>query len=97
MFYTLDARRSEKPRIARAEECLHCHQGPATLGVPGVYVGSVATSPSGRADFRLGSTVTDHRTPFAERWGGSLTLNSSPAEGTTATLLLPAAPGGARP
>jgi two-component system sensor histidine kinase RegB len=33
---------------------------------------------------------------FAERWGGSLTLASSPAEGTTATLLLPAAAGGAR-
>jgi two-component system sensor histidine kinase RegB len=33
---------------------------------------------------------------FAERWGGSLTLASSPAEGTTATLLLPAAPEGAR-
>ena len=33
---------------------------------------------------------------FAERWGGSLTLASSPAEGTTATLLLPAAAQGAR-
>jgi hypothetical protein len=33
-------------------------------------VGSVSANPSGRADFRLGSMVTDHRTPFAERWGG---------------------------
>jgi hypothetical protein len=70
VFYSLDARKTERPRFVRSEGCLHCHQGPATLGVPGVYVGSVATSPSGRADFRLGSIVSDHRTPFAERWGG---------------------------
>jgi hypothetical protein len=70
VFYSLDARKSERPRFVRSEECLHCHQGPATLGVPGIYVGSVHTSPSGRADFRLGSIVTDHRTPFADRWGG---------------------------
>ncbi len=79
VFYSLDARKSEKPRIVRTEGCLHCHQGPATLGVPGIYVGSVSTSPSGRADFRLGSIVSDHRTPFAERWGGwyvNVTLGS---------------------
>jgi hypothetical protein len=70
VFYTLDATNKEAPRIERAEGCLHCHQGPATLGVPGIYTGSVATRPSGRADFRLGSIVTDHRTPFPERWGG---------------------------
>ena len=70
VFYSLDARKTEKPRLVRSEGCLHCHQGPATLGVPGIYVGSVHTSPSGRADFRLGSIVTDHRSPFADRWGG---------------------------
>ena len=68
---TVSMRGSRKrPRIERSEGCLHCHQGPATLGVPGVYVGSVRDPPSGRADFRLGSIVTDHRTPFADRWGG---------------------------
>jgi hypothetical protein len=70
VFYSLDARKAERPLFVRSEGCLHCHQGPATLGVPGIYVGSVHTSPSGRADFRLGSIVTDHRTPFADRWGG---------------------------
>ncbi len=70
VFYSLDARKSEHPRFVRSAGCLHCHQGPATLGVPGIYVGSVHTSPSGRADFRLGSIVTDHRTAFADRWGG---------------------------
>ncbi len=70
VFYTLDAGHSGQPRFARPTGCLRCHQGPATLGVPGPYVGSVSTSASGRPDFRLGTVVTDHRTPFEERWGG---------------------------
>ena len=70
VFYTLDASRSGEPRFARPNGCLRCHQGPATLGVPGPYVGSVSTSTSGRPDVRLGTVVTDHRTPFEERWGG---------------------------
>ena len=70
VFYTLDARQSDPPRFARPDVCLRCHQGPATLGVPGLYVGSVYTSASGRPDFRLGSIVTDHRTQFEDRWGG---------------------------
>ena len=70
VFYTLDARRSDRPQFARPNGCLRCHQGAATLGVPGPYVGSVPTSATGRPDFRLGTVVTDHRTPFEERWGG---------------------------
>jgi hypothetical protein len=69
LFYTLSAAKTDSPRFLRPGGCLECHQGPATLGVPGIYVGSVGTSLSGRADFR-GSIVSDHRTPFADRWGG---------------------------
>lgn len=47
------------------------------------------TKPVG-AGFGLGLFLA--RT-FAERWGGTLTLQSSPAEGTTATLLLPTSAG----
>jgi len=62
-------RKTDKPRFARPKICLACHQAPATLGVPGIYVGSVFTTPSGRPKY-LGSIVSDHRTPFEERWGG---------------------------
>lgn len=48
------------------------------------------TKPVG-AGFGLGLFLA--RT-FAERWGGSLTLQSVPSEGTTATLALPARPEG---
>jgi hypothetical protein len=49
--------------------CLKCHQGPATLGVPGVFVGSVFPGPTG-APNREGAIITDHRTAFEDRWGG---------------------------
>ena len=68
-FYTLETRRAETPRFARREVCLSCHHGPATLGVPGIFVGSVYPDSSGMPQ-RSAAIITDHRTPFADRWGG---------------------------
>ncbi len=64
VFYTL-----KDGKIARGENCLHCHQGPATMGVPGTFVGSVYPGPTGLPD-RTRAIITDHRTAFADRWGG---------------------------
>jgi hypothetical protein len=69
VFYTLSIQKSDPPRIARRDVCLKCHQGSATLGVPGIFVGSVFPNPAG-APYRLDSIITDHRTAFADRWGG---------------------------
>jgi hypothetical protein len=70
IFYTLDARKSDKPRFDRRDACLQCHQGPATLGVPGIMIASVYADATGMPSFRLGLPVTDHRTRFQDRWGG---------------------------
>jgi hypothetical protein len=69
IFYTLSAAKAEQPRFVRRRECLRCHQGPSTIGVPGIFIGSVYPGPTGSAD-RTGAIITDHRTPFADRWGG---------------------------
>lgn len=69
ILYRLANRKTQTPRLTRPKICLACHQAPATLGVPGVYVGSVLTTPSGRPKYQ-GSIVSDHRTAFEERWGG---------------------------
>jgi hypothetical protein len=69
VFYTLENRAAERPRIARREECMHCHYGPATLGVPGIFVGSVYPDSTGRPS-RAAAIITDHRTAFKDRWGG---------------------------
>ncbi|HEY2018087.1 MAG TPA: hypothetical protein VGH38_31495, partial [Bryobacteraceae bacterium] len=69
VFYTLNGTGTEAPRITRQQVCLKCHQGAATLGVPGMFVGSVFPNSSGMPD-RLGAIITDHRTAFEDRWGG---------------------------
>jgi hypothetical protein len=70
VFYTLDAHQSKQPRFDRRDACLQCHLGPATLGVPGIMVGSVYPDATGMPNSRMGNPVTDHRTPFEDRWGG---------------------------
>jgi len=69
VFYTLDTHKQEEPKIRRQDSCLSCHQGPATSGVPGLFISSVSPNGMGTPS-RRGSVVTDYRTPFPERWGG---------------------------
>lgn len=69
VFYTLQPG-PDTPKLERALACVRCHHGPNTAGVPGVYVGSVIPGPSGQPLRGDTAIITDHRTPFADRWGG---------------------------
>jgi hypothetical protein len=69
-FYTLDVKQTAKPTFDRRSDCLQCHQGTTTLGIPGIMVTSVYPSGDGTPAFRGAAQVTDHRTAFGERWGG---------------------------
>lgn len=69
VFYTANLQNSKQPGFSRRDVCLRCHQGPATSGVPGMFVGSVFPGPLG-APSRAGAIITDHRTAFEDRWGG---------------------------
>src|SRR5580698_7369570 len=66
-FYTLDVKQTAKPTFDRRSDCLQCHQGTTTLGIPGIMVTSVYPSGDGTPAFRGAAQVTDHRTPFGER------------------------------
>jgi hypothetical protein len=70
IFSTLDIHETAKPGFARRDVCLQCHQGPATLGVPGIFISSVYPGPTGMPAFRAGAYATDHRSPLDKRWGG---------------------------
>src|SRR5690242_6776556 len=67
IFYTLGVAEAEHPQFVRRDTCLTCHQGPATAGIPGIYIASVFTRSSGAVDFGAGTIVTDHRTNFEDR------------------------------
>jgi hypothetical protein len=70
IFYTLDQEKTARPELVRRGECLQCHQGGSTLGVPGLMVRSVYPESSGMPMFQAGGFVTDHRSPLKNRWGG---------------------------
>ncbi len=71
VFYSLDTEKSAKPEFTRRDDCLRCHQGAQTMGIPGLMVSSV--HPVNDADAREshGSAfITDDRISLEERWGG---------------------------
>ncbi|NJM55985.1 MAG: hypothetical protein HC841_08920 [Verrucomicrobiae bacterium] len=70
VFYTVPQGRMERPRFERSDDCTSCHGAAKTLGVPGHFVRSVATDPTGEIDQRTEFSYINHRTPLAERWGG---------------------------
>ena len=69
-FYTVDMA-PWRPNIKRAYyDCLGCHATSLTQGIPGHTVRSVFPSYDGTVDSQRMSFITDHSSPFAERWGG---------------------------
>lgn len=69
LFYTLEQRATAAPRFVRQNSCLLCHQTWETLGVPGLQVLSTFPMSDDPRAYASG-LVMDHRTPFAQRWGG---------------------------
>jgi hypothetical protein len=71
VFYSLDTVKSDQPGFARRDDCLRCHQGAPTMGIPGILISSVHPVTDAEARESHGSAfITDDRTSFDERWGG---------------------------
>jgi len=97
VLYTLDVEQSEKPAFSRRDDCLRCHQGPVTMGVPGIFVSSLHPRTDELRDVHGSSFVTDHRTSFKDRWGGwyvTGTQGSATHLGNNVALIDPLHPGG---
>jgi hypothetical protein len=59
-----------KPQLYRDRNCLNCHGGSRTEGVPGMTARSVYTDTRGFPILGAGTFRTDHTSPLSERWGG---------------------------
>ena len=68
LFYSIDQKPSQVPRLKRNDECLACHLSWETLGVPGLLVQSVYPLPD-ELSYANGFT-TVHGSPLEQRWGG---------------------------
>jgi hypothetical protein len=71
VFYTLDIRQTEQPRLRRrGVECLFCH-AMGNRGAASLVVASVFPDKDGIPAYTSTFISTiDHRTPFDQRWGG---------------------------
>jgi hypothetical protein len=97
ILYTLDTEKADKPQFSRRDDCLKCHQGPVTLGVPGLLVSSVHPRSSGPGEGHGSSYMTDDRVPIDERWGGWYVTGSTGTQkhyGNNPNLVDPLQPGG---
>lgn len=70
VFYAIEQRQTERPLIARGDSCTSCHESRNTLDVPGLLARSMGIGSGGVTQPQLGNYVSDHRSPFDERWGG---------------------------
>ena len=81
VFYALEQTPAERPRfVRRTEDCLLCHGGSQTRGVPGHVIRSVYPSASGQPIFSAGSHRVDDTTPLADRWGGWYVTGRHPGQ-----------------
>jgi hypothetical protein len=97
IMYTLDEEQSAKPELSRRDDCLRCHQGPITMGVPGIFVSSIHPRSEQLRDVHGSSFITDHRTSLKERWGGWYVTGTHGSEthlGNNIALVDPLQPGG---
>jgi hypothetical protein len=70
VFYAVSRSETGQPRIVRSDACLSCHEVRETLGVPGLIARSLPVSAGGQPLAEAKPFESDHRSPFAERWGG---------------------------
>ena len=97
-LYGMDARQEDKPDLALRDDCLQCHQGPATLGVPGLMISSVHPRTGSPGEEHGSSFITDQSTPFADRWGGWYVTGTEGSQynlGNNVNLVDPVHPGAA--
>jgi hypothetical protein len=70
IFYTLEQEKVRKPKLVRETDCLRCHGGQRSLGVPGPIMRSIGTDSTGELDPQTEVSDIDHCTPLADRWAG---------------------------
>jgi len=68
VFYAIS--QQEDGKIYRSDSCLSCHEARDSMGVPGYLARSVGSGMEGETLSDFGDYVSDHRSPFEQRWGG---------------------------
>jgi hypothetical protein len=97
ILYSLDNTKSDDPELTRRTDCLRCHQGAPTLGIPGILVSSIHPRSESMRDMHGSSFLTDGRVPLSSRWGGWYVTGKHGSQthlGNNIALVSPTQPGG---
>lgn len=70
VFYTVEQSRDRPLRFERNLDCLSCHAGARSMGVPGFVLRSLDTERDGDLIVGTEAQVVSHFTPIGDRWGG---------------------------
>ena len=70
VFYLIEQAPAERPRILRSDSCLTCHESRNSMYIPGLLARSMGVGTGGETRPQFGNFLSDHRSPFEERWGG---------------------------
>src|SRR6185295_17945675 len=70
VFYLVEQVAAERPPILRSDSCLSCHETRNSMYIPGLLARSMGVGPGGETRPQFGNFLSDHRSPFEERWGG---------------------------
>lgn len=69
-LYVLEQKKTEQPRFTQGIGCSGCHVAGNTRFVPGALMRSIYAASTGSSVGEARSFITDHTSPFTERWGG---------------------------
>jgi len=69
-FYFLEQEKVRRPKFVRSTDCLSCHGGQRSLGIPGHFVRSVPTDATGELITLEEVRDITQCTPLKDRWGG---------------------------
>ena len=89
VFYALSNRKVDQPQITRSDSCTSCHESHETMDVPGYLARSVGAGTGGETLEQFGSYISDHRSPFEERWGGWFITGKTGTARHMGNLMLP--------
>ncbi len=86
-FYHLDQEEVRRPRMERDANCLGCHGGTRSLGIPGHVLRSVANDSIGEPDPATETSNINHCTPVHERWAGWFVTGSHGSQNHRGNLI----------
>ncbi len=69
-FYRMSQEKVAKPELVRDSECLQCHGGLRSLGVPGHVLRSIGSEANGEMISGTEVSPITHCTPLVDRWAG---------------------------